>query len=128
MRWRGWIFGGAALLAAACLDGPTPAEVTLVLTTPNQDDGAISFTITSSAPNEVTGVTATCDSCAAFVARVSATELRGIITGNLAAGPVARVGVMNGSPNQAYSVELREIASRALAPRGLSGYTLAVQP
>ena len=125
---RRWILAGAGLLAFACLDGPTPGEVTLGLQTPNQDDGAVSFRILVSAPNEVTGVTATCDSCMAFVSRVSATELRAIITGNLAAGPVARIAVLDGSPNQAYSVRVLEIASRTLTPRDVTGYTLSVQP
>ena len=125
---RAWMLASAGLLALACLDGPTPGEVTLVLQSPNQNDGAISFRIEASAPNEVTGVTATCDSCLAFVARVSATELRGIITGNLTAGPVARVAVMDGSPNQAYSVKLIEVSSRTFTPRTVTGYTLSVQP
>jgi len=125
---RRWLLIGGALLALACLDGPTPGEVTLALQTPNQDDGAVSFRITVSAPNEVTGVTATCDSCLAFVSRVSATELRGIITGNVAAGPVARVSVLDGSPNQAYRVQVLEAASRTYAPRDVTGYTLSVQP
>lgn len=125
---RGWTLACAASLAVACLDGPTPGEVSLVLQTPNQDDGAVAFTITASAPNEVTGVVATCDSCDAFVARVSATELRAIITGSVAAGPVARIAVMDGSPNQAYSVRVLEVASRAYAPRNVTGYTLSVQP
>jgi hypothetical protein len=122
------MLGCAALLAVACLDGPTPGEVALVLQTPNQDDGAVSFSITTSAPNELSGVAATCDSCDVFVARVSATEIRAIITGNLAAGPVARVAVLNGSPNQAYQVEVLEVASRTFAPRAVAEYTLSVQP
>jgi hypothetical protein len=125
---RPWLLGCAALLAVACLDGPAPGEVSLMLETPNQDDGAVSFSITTSAPNEVTGVTATCDSCLAFVARVSPTELRAIITGNLAAGTVARIAVLDGSPNQAYKVKVLEVSSRTLAPRGATGYTLSVQP
>ncbi len=122
------MLGCAGLLALGCLDGPTAGEVSLVLQTPNQDDGAIAFSITAPAPNEVTGVTATCDSCDAFVARVSATELRAIITGNLAAGQVARVGVLDGSPNQAYRVTVLEISSRTFTIRSDSGYTLSVRP
>jgi hypothetical protein len=125
---RRWLLAGAALLAAACLDGPTAGEVTLALQTPNQDDGAVSFRILVSAPNEVTGVTATCDSCLAFVSRVSPTELRGIITGNLAAGPVARISVLDGSPHQAYSVRVLAVASRTFTPRDEAAYTLSIEP
>ena len=125
---RRWMLAGAALLALGCLDGPAPGEVRLVLQTPNQDDGAIAFSVVTAAPNEVTGVTATCDSCDAFIARVSATELRAIITGNLAAGAVARVSVLDGSPNQAYHVTVLQVSSRTFAPRDVTGYTLSVQP
>ena len=125
---RRWVLTGLALAAFACLDGPTPGEVTLALQTPNQDDGAIAFSITAPAPNEVTGVTAMCDSCLAFVSRVNATELRAIITGNLAAGPLARVAVLNGSPNQAYHVKVLAVSSRTFAPRDMTGYTLSIQP
>ena len=77
-------------LVLSCFDGPVAGEVTLSLTTPNTDDGAVSFTVTVPAPNEVTGATATCDGCEVFATRVSATELRGIVTGDLPAGPVVR--------------------------------------
>jgi hypothetical protein len=125
---RRWLLACAGLLALGCLDGPTPGEVTLALQSPNQDDGAISFVIKAAAPNEVTGVTAICEGCDAFVARVSATELRAILTGNLTAGPVARVTVMDGSPNQVYSAELIDVSSRTFAPRDVSRYGLSVQP
>jgi hypothetical protein len=115
-------------LAALACDGPTAGEVSLVLTTPNQDDGAISFTVQASAPNEITGVSATCDGCQAFTYAISATEVRAIITGNISAGPIARVSVLNGAPNQAYRVTVREVAGRQFDARSGAGYTLSVQP
>jgi hypothetical protein len=120
--------GLAALLAAACFDGPSAGEVTLVLRTPNTNDGAISFAVTVAAPNEVTGVSAACDGCEVFYTRVSSTELRGIVTGDLVSGPLVRVAVAQGGPNQAYRVDVLEVANRQFDVVPPTGYTLALQP
>lgn len=115
-------------LALSCFDGPTAGEVTLSLKTPNTDDGAVAFLVTIPAPNEITGASAACEGCDVFYTKVSTTELRGIVTGDLSAGPVVRLAVAQAGPNQAYRVDVLEVASRAFAPRASAGYYLTVQP
>lgn len=115
-------------LALSCFDGPAAGEVTLSLLTPNTDDGAVAFVVTVPAPNEITGASAACSGCELFSTRVSATELRGIVTGDLSAGPLVRVAVSQAGPNQAYLAQLLSVASRQFAVRASGGYTLSVQP
>lgn len=117
----------AAALAMSCFDGPTAGEVTLSLTTPNTDDGALAFVVTIAAPNEITGASPACAGCEVFTTQVSATELRGIVTGDISAGPLVRLAVAQAGPNQAYRVQVLAVASRQFAERAPSGYTLAVQ-
>ncbi len=117
----------ASTLALSCFDGPTAGEVTLSLTTPNTDVGALAFVVTIPAPNEITGASGACAGCDVFYTRVSATELRGIVTGDLVAGPVVRLAVAQAGPNQAYRVQVLAVASRQFAERAPSGYTLTVQ-
>ena len=117
----------ACALALSCFDGPVAGEVTLSLTTPATDDGEVAFAVTVAAPNEITGASAACGGCEVFATRVSATELRGIVTGDLAAGPVVRLAVAQAGPNQVYQVQVLAVASLGFAERTPVGYTLAVQ-
>jgi hypothetical protein len=118
----------ASALALSCFDGPTAGEVTLSLTTPNTDDGAVAFAVTIPAPNEITGASAACAGCEVFTTRVSATELRGIVTGDLSAGPVVRLAVSQAGPDQAYRVQVLAVASRQFEERPPTRYTLSIQP
>jgi hypothetical protein len=113
-------------LAVAC-DGPSAGEVTLVLRTPNTDDGAIAFSVMVAAPNEVTGATAVCDGCDVFYTKVSRTELRGIVTGDLVAGPLVRLSVAQGGPNEVYRLDVVDVANRKFDPVPPAGYYLAAQ-
>jgi hypothetical protein len=115
-------------LAAACFDGPSAGEVTLVLSTPNTNDGALSFAVMVAAPNEVTAVSAACDGCEVFYTRVSSTELRGIVTGDLVAGPVVRLAVSQGGPNAPYRVDVLDVANRQFDVVPPTGYALTLQP
>ncbi len=118
-----------ALLALTVLgcDGPTAGEVTLVLATPNANDGAVTFTARVAAPNELTGASGGCAGCEVFYARVSRTELRGIVTGDLVAGPVVRLSVTDAGPSHAYRVDVLEVANRQFAVQPPAGYNLTVQ-
>lgn len=117
----------ASALAVSCFDGPSAGEVTLSLTTPATDDGAIAFVVTVPAPNEITGASPACGGCEVFTTRVSATELRGIVTGDLSAGPVVRLAVAQAGPNQVYRVQVLAVASRGFAERSPTSYALAAQ-
>ena len=127
MRRRFGMLLAALVLALASCDGPSAGEVTLILTTPNSDDGAVSFAVRVAAPNEVTGATAACTGCEVFYTKVSATELRGIVTGDLAPGPVVRLAVTQGGPNEAYRLDVLEVANRQFDVVEPAGYTLTAQ-
>jgi hypothetical protein len=116
------------LVLAGCFDGPTAGDITLVLSTPNADDGAVSFVVTTASPNEILEAEALCPGCAVFVSRVGATQLRGAVVGDVAGGPLVRLRVSNAGPNQAYRTEVLEVASRAFEPRSPAAYRLAIQP
>lgn len=122
-----WLTPVLAAAWVACFDGPAAGEVTLSLRTPNADDGAVSFVVMVAAPNEVTGASAACVGCDVFYAKVSRTELRGIVTGDLVAGPVVRLGLSEAGPNQAYRVDVLEVTNRQFALRSPGGYNLTVQ-
>ena len=124
---RRWLWLAVSAMGLSC-DGPTAGEVTLSLNTPNADDGAVAFAVNLPAPNEITNVSAACGGCEVFATRVSATELRGIVTGDLAAGPLVRLGVSQAGPHQAYRAEVLAVATRQFAERAPSRYTLSVQP
>ena len=118
----------ASALTLSCFDGPTAGEVTLSLSTPHTDDGAVSFVVRIPAPNEITGASPACSGCEVFTARVSATELRGILTGDLSAGPVVRLAIAQAGPDQVYRVQVLAVASREFDERSPTGYTLSIQP
>jgi hypothetical protein len=63
-----------------------------------------------------------------FATRVSATELRGIVTGDISAGPVVRLAVSQAGPDQVYRVQVLAAAGRLFDERSPGGYTLSVQP
>lgn len=121
-----WAVG--LLVLAGCFDGPTAGDITLVLSTPNADDGAISFVVTTARPNEILGAEALCPGCSVFVSRVGPTQLRGAVVGDVTGGPLVRLRVSNAGPNQAYRTEVLEVASRAFDLRSPAAYRLAVQP
>ncbi len=121
-----WAVG--LLMLAGCFDGPTAGDITLVLSTPNADDGAISFIVTTARPNEILGAEALCSGCSVFLSRVGATQLRGAVVGEVTGGPLVRLQVSNAGPNQAYRTDVLEVASRTFDPRSPAAYRLAVQP
>lgn len=120
-----------ALLAAIAVSlgscsGPAAGELTISLATPNSDDGAIVVRVTASDSREVTGITVLCGGCQIFTEQPSATEVRAVVTGNLVAGPLVRVGVSDTKSPDAYSAQVQQVASRTYQVRSASGYSLTV--
>ena len=106
------ILGASALVLATCNEGPTAGEIAFDLTSANADDGAIQFTASAVAPDSVTGATPACTGCQVFLARVSATELRGVVTGNIGAGALVNLGVTDVGKPESYSMTVVAAASR----------------
>lgn len=114
-------------LALATCSGPTAGDLTVSLVTPNSDDGAIVVQVTASQPQEITGAAAACTGCKIFSEQVSATELRAVVTGNLVAGPLARISVSDTGSPKSYTVQVVQVASRSYQLRSTSGYSLSIQ-
>jgi hypothetical protein len=113
------------VFAGSC-SGPVAGELTISLVTPNSDDGAILVRVTASESKEVTSITVVCSGCTIFKEQPSATEVRAVVTGNLAAGPLVRIGVSDTKSPDAYSAQVQQVASRTYQVRATSGYALTV--
>ena len=124
-RILGGVAIAAAVLVGSCDGGPKAGDLVLELTTPNQNDGAISFTITAAEGVEVVALAAACAGCQVFSDPVNTTELRGVVLGPLAAGPVARITVSDIRKSDLYTVRILEVATRAfnLVSPGAYGLT-----
>ncbi len=119
-----WL-AGLALALGSC-SGPVAGELTISLVTPNSDDGAILVTVTASESKEVTSAAVACSGCQIFKEQPSATELRAVVTGNLVAGPLVRVGVTDTKSPKSYTVLIQQVASRTYQVRSTGGYSLTI--
>ena len=125
IRVQNIIRGGLLLLLlASCDGGPKAGELVLELTTPRQDDGAIAFTVTAAEGVEIVSLAPACDGCQAFSHLVSATELRGVVIGELAAGAIARLHVSDMRDPVRYTVAIREVARRDVSLTSAAPYQL----
>jgi hypothetical protein len=120
----GALLVGLLVTAGSCDSGPKAGDVVFDLQTPNQDDGAIQFRITSTAPATMSAVAAECAGCQVFAEAVSETEIRGVLLGTVVPGPALRVTVSDRSALQAYSATVVAVSDRQYAIRATGGYTL----
>ncbi len=114
------------LVVAACSSGPEPGDLTFELTTPNTDDGAVQFRLTSTLPNTLTGVSASCADCNVFSEATSDTEILGVITGEVRAGRLVRVSVSDVQTPEAYTATVVAVASRDFGLRSAAQYRLSL--
>lgn len=112
----------AAAVVGSC-DGPSAGDIVFELTTPNQNDGAIQFTITSVAPAAIVDVAAECTGCQVFTVPVSETEVRGVLLGTVVAGPALRVTVSD-RKDVGYAATVLAVSDRQSNLRSVVGYTL----
>jgi hypothetical protein len=127
-----WTFAmvAALALAGACRDDPTAGvprigRLTVRLTTPNTDDGAMTFEVTG-AP--IDSVVVANPSLVLFTRRNGATIV-GAVAGALAGGAVVTLYVPDGGAAAGYSARVLEVADRQDLLRGsLAGYALTVTP
>lgn len=103
---------------------PTPGDLTIELTTPNTNDGAIKLTITSAvAP---TAISAAAAGVEVFTSGPLSTTTTVIVTGNLAAGPLLHITVPDTRDDEDYTAAVVQVASTTYAIRGNGGYALEV--
>ena len=117
----------AVLAGAGCDSGPSAGDLVFDLTTPNQDDGAIQFRLTSVAPAAIVDVAAECGGCQVFTQAVSDTEVRGVLLGNVVPGAALRVTVSDRKA-AGYAATVVAISNRQYGLRSAAGYTLAQAP
>ncbi len=117
---------GLMVVVAACSSGPEPGDLTFELTTPNSDDGAIQFRLTSTLPNTLTGVSAGCAGCTVFSEATSETEILGVVTGQIRAGRLVRVSVSDVQTPEAYTASVVAVASRDFGLTSAAQYRLSL--
>ena len=109
--------------ALTCGGDPPGGEVVFDLATPNQDDGAVQFTARAVEPATLSAVTALCTGCQVYSQVVSDTEIRGVLVGDIVAGPALSVTVSDRGVD-AYAASVVSAASRTYTVRAVGGYAL----
>ncbi len=116
-----------AALVACGKDGPASSkagEVTLNLTTPFADDGAILISVTGP---EIGTVRAS-SSALAVHSRAVAGGVRVAVFGDIASGSLLRIAVPDASQSSRYSASVIEVSDRANGVRPvLTGYKAKVE-
>lgn len=126
---------GMALVVIALLGGcgedsdptsvPSPGQVIVTLSTPHQDDGAALVRVTGPGFTTARPVSASSD---VFWRLTASGELRAIVIGGLASGPILTVDVPDTSRSGAYTATLLEVAATDdLLRADLSGYAISVE-
>lgn len=131
MKRTCWILAMAAVLLAgvACsgdvTGGGTPGTLTLRLTTPHADDGAMTFRVSGPA---IHGATLADGSLRLFTRLENGSTLVGVLVGAVASGAVVTLQVAEvRGPDARYTATVLEVADRQDALRGsLVGYELTV--
>jgi len=129
-----WIFAvlAALLVSVACSDNPSGSvaqggTLTLRLTTPHTDDGAMTFAVTGPPIDSVMAVNA---SLRLFTRRASGgPTIIAVVVGAVANGAVVTLQVPDVGAAAGYTARIVEVADRQDALRAsLAGYALTVAP
>ncbi len=104
------MLGVLAAVALSCDSGPKAGELPFDFETPNNDDRAIAFRATATAPFAITGIASNCSGCQVFVERVSDIDWRGILTGVPGNGPAILLEVSDRKEVEAYSMTVTRVA------------------
>jgi hypothetical protein len=114
----------AVVTACAGESGPTPGELTVRLTTPNADDGAMVLVL--SGPGPITNVAAA--SAGTIVhARDASGSMRVAAFGSIASGDLIRFSVPDVEQASSYQATIHEVADRGNVLRpAVTSYTLAI--
>ena len=134
LRWRPISAVALALaLGLACGGdgddgGPTngggPDTLVLSLITPNNDDGAILFTLSG---GDIDNPTAVFAADVFFFRSTGATSISAVIVGDISAGAVVEFEVPAGTSASSYTTTITEVADRSNALRGsVASYSLSV--
>lgn len=129
-RWT-LLMVAALSVGAACSDDPTAGvtqagTVTLRLTTPHADDGAVLFEVSGPPIDSATADNA---SLRLFTRRAGETTIIGALVGVVTNGAEVTLHVPDAGAAVGYTAEVLEVADRENALRtSLAGYALTVGP
>lgn len=122
-----WLAACAVMLGLGCGDGgPQGGELTVELVGGSANLAALSFTLRAVPPNTIDTATVACGGCKLFLARVTEGELRGVITGVLASGPLLRVTVSDRRSPEAYVTQVLEAATQNYTLASTSGIRIEI--
>ncbi len=113
-------------LLASCSEraDPTGGTLNVTLASPNSDDGAVLFTLSGGPVDSVEAV-----GYSVYSARIGDNAVRVVVTGALAAGPVARIRIPDHRQSSGYSAVVNQVAARTTyQQRDSSHYSLTVAP
>jgi hypothetical protein len=124
MRRLAWLF--FAGLVVACSNestGPTGA-LQVTLDSPNNDDGAVLFTIVGGPVDSVVPV-----NDQIYSARSNAKAIQVIATGNIGNGTIARIYVPDIRLTAKYSATVKQVAARgSYVQHDPASYTVSIAP
>lgn len=103
---------------------PTPGDLTIELTTPNTDDGAIRLIIVS--PVAPTAISSASAGVEVFTSGPLSTSTTVIVTGDVGAGALINITVPDTRDDEDYSATVVQVASATYAIRANTGYALEV--
>jgi hypothetical protein len=109
-----WVLSAAAVLAT-CAGGPTAGELEIHLAAAPTGTRALQFAVSGAESRTVESAAAACTGCRVFTVRVGDRELRGMVVGTLAPGPLLRVLVSDIEEPSAYQAVVVEAADGGYA-------------
>lgn len=105
-------------------EGPTAGTLSVSLTTPNRDDGAVLFTLSGGPVDSVEAV-----GYSVYSARIDPNTLRIIVTGDVVSGAIARIHIADNREASRYSASINQVAARSsYAQRDPATYSLSLAP
>ncbi len=116
----------AVAIVAGCDSGPQAGDLTVQLVSPVEDLGALSFSITATEPTMIDTVTAACAGCTVFTTRISGSEMRGVVTGDIGPGAVLRVSVSDTKVPEAYVGQVLEASAPDYELVSITGMELTI--
>ena len=116
----------AVAIVAGCDSGPQAGDLTVQLVSPVEDLGALSFSITATEPTMIDTVTAACAGCTVFTTRISGSEMRGVVTGEIGPGAVLRVSVSDTKVPEAYVGQVLEASAPDYELVSITGMELTI--
>ena len=116
------------LTAMSCKEDPVAGDLSVDLTTPNSDDGAVQFTATASSGATIASLSQACSGCKLFFVKASDVQYRGVVTGNVGAGTLFHISASDSKHPGNYSIQINAVSDRHFALRtSLSNYSASVK-